>query len=85
VKKHPIPFILKNPDHKHPASWVRWLAQDADGTWWGFEHEPNESHVGWYENEVGRCQRLGSGTPNGRWRETLQAIGPENSGPVHSD
>jgi hypothetical protein len=54
--------------------WAQWLAQDADGTWWGFEHEPNESHIGWYENEVGRCQRLHQGPPNPRWRETLRAV-----------
>ncbi|HIO93714.1 MAG TPA: hypothetical protein EYG68_12880 [Leucothrix mucor] len=39
-------------------NWTRWLAQDADGTWWAYEHEPNEYHAGWYENEVGRYQKL---------------------------
>jgi len=34
--------------------WVCWLAQDANGIWWGYEVEPNMSHNGWYENEVGR-------------------------------
>jgi len=40
--------------------WVESLAQDLDGTWWGFEVEPNPHHQGWYENEVGRCIRLGA-------------------------
>lgn len=39
--------------------WARFLAQDADGTWWAYEAEPNENDTGWYENEVGRIQRLG--------------------------
>ena len=38
--------------------WVEWLAQDADGAWWGYEAEPNKQHNGWYENEVGRIVRL---------------------------
>lgn len=60
--------------------WANWLAQDADGTWWGFEAEPNESDRGWYENEVGRycrlsCRlsyRLDKEAPNPQWRQTLR-------------
>ncbi len=51
--------------------WVGWLAQDADGTWWGYEAEPNQQHNGWYENEVGRIVRLGMGTPPADWTATL--------------
>ncbi|MBL1275717.1 MAG: hypothetical protein COB30_006495 [Ectothiorhodospiraceae bacterium] len=54
-----------------PPDWATWLAQDADGTWWAFEVEPNEYDLGWYENELGRCQRLGEGAENPQWRETL--------------
>ena len=46
--------------------WAEFLAQDADGTWWAYEAHPNEMHNGWYENEVGRIQRL------------CQAAAPEN-------
>lgn len=60
-------------DYSAP-DWVRWLAQDADGTWWGFEVEPNQQDRGWYENEVGRCIRLASGEPNPEWRATLRAL-----------
>jgi hypothetical protein len=35
------------------------IAQDADGTWWGYQVEPNLSHQSWYENEVGHIVRLG--------------------------
>lgn len=51
--------------------WVRWLAQDADGAWWGYEAEPNQQHNGWYENEVGRIVRLGVCEPPHDWTATL--------------
>lgn len=55
--------------------WARWLAQDLDGAWWCFEHEPNEGATSWYENEVGRYLKLGEGGPAPAWRESLQKIG----------
>ena len=51
--------------------WVHWVAQDASGTWWGFEAEPNKGHSFWYENEVGRYVRLGEGEINPDWKESL--------------
>ena len=51
--------------------WVTWLAQDADGTWWGYEAEPNKQDHGWYENEVGRIVRLGLSEPPDDWETTL--------------
>jgi hypothetical protein len=52
-------------------AWVRWLAQDADGTWWGYEAEPNQMDRGWYENEVGRIIRLGQTASPESWEATL--------------
>lgn len=54
--------------------WVSWLAQDADGTWWGFEVEPLQSHNGWYENEVGRCMKITLESPNLNWSKTLRKV-----------
>lgn len=51
--------------------WVAWLAQDADGAWWGYEAEPNQMDRGWYENEVGRIIKLGHGAPPDDWEATL--------------
>ncbi len=51
--------------------WAGFLAQDADGTWWAYEAHPNEQHNGWYENEVGRIERLGKGAPNACWEDSL--------------
>ena len=56
--------------------WVAWLAQDEDGTWWGYEAEPNQQHNGWYENEVGRIVRLGSAPPPDDWTLTLTRCPP---------
>ncbi len=55
--------------------WVRWIGQDKNGAWWGFEHEPNEGAVSWYENEVGRYVKLSQGAPNLAWRRTLEKVG----------
>ncbi|MCB1735522.1 MAG: hypothetical protein H6981_06515 [Gammaproteobacteria bacterium] len=57
--------------------WVRWLAQDADGTWWGFEAEPHPGDIAWYENEVGRYRRLASDIANARWQDSLTRTGIE--------
>lgn len=55
-------------------NWVRWLAQDANGSWWGFEVEPNQSHQGWYENESGRYQKLCQDVPNPDWGNSLTPV-----------
>lgn len=55
-------------------AWVRWIAQDSNGNWWGFEHEPNQGGYSWYENEVGRYVRLAEGEPNPQWTQTLQQV-----------
>jgi len=56
--------------------WAQWLAQDEDGTWWAYEAEPNQQHNGWYENEVGRIQRLGKTDPPADWQTTLRSLNP---------
>ena len=56
---------------KDLPEWVRWLAQDADGTWWGYEVEPLQHHQGWYENELGRCHRIRTDSPNSEWQHSL--------------
>ncbi len=66
------------PDCSQLAEWVRWIAQDADGTWWAYEHEPNMSDSGWYENEVGQSIRLEKHRPNPLWRQQIHAISRNN-------
>lgn len=59
-------FDIEIPD------WVAWLAQDKDGSWWGYSVEPHQHSTGWYENEVGDHIRLGSGLPNLAWQNSLR-------------
>ena len=65
---------MANPSEilANAPSWVEWVAQDADGTWWGFEVEPLLHDTGWYENEVGRNVRLASDQARDCWRESLR-------------
>jgi hypothetical protein len=44
--------------------WVKWVAQDSSGAWWGYSVEPLRHDAGWYENEVGKCVRLGETRPD---------------------
>ena len=62
------------PEFNQLPHWAHWLAQDADGTWWVFEHEPNLADSVWYENEVGRSLRLGAGLIADDWTSTLKNI-----------
>jgi hypothetical protein len=59
-------FDVEIPD------WVAWLAQDKDGSWWGYSVEPHQHSTGWYENEVGEYIRLGGGEPNPDWQNSLR-------------
>ena len=54
--------------------WVRWIAQDSTGAWWGYQVEPLQNHQGWYENEVGKIVRLFDSDPNPDWILTLKKI-----------
>lgn len=60
-----------NPPHENLPTWAVWLAQDADGAWWCYEAEPNQHDTGWYENEVGRIEKLAQGEPNPAWQDAL--------------
>jgi hypothetical protein len=65
---------MNYPDFNEIPGWVCWIAQDADGAWWGYQVEPNQSHQGWYENEVGECIQLGKTEKNVDWILTLRKI-----------
>lgn len=66
-------------------AWVNWLAQDSDGSWWGYSAEPHLHDTGWYENEVGDCIRLGEAETTSSWRESLQRVTPGQLQPPHPD
>jgi hypothetical protein len=54
--------------------WVCWIAQDADGVWWGYQVEPNQAHQSWYENEVGLSVCLGRHAANPDWVTSLKKL-----------
>lgn len=60
--------------HDELPDWVCWLAQDADGQWWGYEVEPNMKHDGWYENEVGRYIKLQKSHADQDWNNSLTPV-----------
>lgn len=62
------------PDIDGLPGWVAWMAQDADGVWWGYEVEPLQYHRGWYENEVGRRVEIQRDALNHRWADTLRRV-----------
>ena len=51
--------------------WVRFIAQDSDGCWWGYSVEPLENHRGWYENEVGHNIKLLQTETVISWQQSL--------------
>ncbi len=54
--------------------WVKWVAQDEDGAWWGYSVEPLEFDHGWYENEVGRRIKIKQSKVNPDWKNSLTKI-----------
>lgn len=54
--------------------WCHWLAQDRDGSWWAFEHEPNLAFDSWYENEVGRSEKVALTSRVADWQQSLIRI-----------
>lgn len=54
-------------------AWVRWIAQDSSGAWWGYSVEPLRHDSGWYENEAGRYVSLGKGSPRD-WLHSLRTV-----------
>ena len=65
---------MNSTDFPTLPAWAEWIAQDADGVWWAYEAEPNQQHNGWYENEVGRIQRLRRDVPNPDWERSLRRV-----------
>jgi hypothetical protein len=52
-------------------AWVCFIAQDSDGSWWGYSVEPLQNHRGWYENELGEHVKLKQAAPCDNWSQQL--------------
>lgn len=67
--------MIETPHFTDLPDWAEWLAQDADGSWWVYEVCPNRHDSGWYENELGRRQRIKlEEKSNPDWQESLRRI-----------
>lgn len=64
---------LSKPDLSNVIvpEWVRFIAQDSDGSWWGYSVDPLQNHRGWYENELGDNVKLLQGQVVGDWRDNI--------------
>ena len=62
------------PNSNQFRPWMRWFAQDANGKWWGYEHEPHLADTSWYENEVGMSELVDIRTKSVDWKQSLQKI-----------
>lgn len=56
------------PDWKDAPEWARWLAMDADGTWYWYEFEPERYAIFWDCLE-GRREEA----EKDHWKETLRS------------
>ncbi len=65
---------MKKDSINNYPKWAKWIATDADGACWVFEHHPHEHQKGWYENELGRYKKVTQLNPNINWRQSLQQI-----------
>lgn len=61
--------MKQKPDWKDAPEWANYLAQDADGDWFWYEHKPECSYSMW-GTHTGRCQI--STTTNAAWKSTLE-------------
>jgi len=61
-------------DWDEAPDWAKWIAQDKDGTWIGFENPPKDpiADDGMWRSSTGRWDSVVSGRPRPDWRDTLQ-------------
>jgi len=65
--------MMQNDSTTLPG-WVKWLAQDEDGAWWGYGVEPLQFSRGWYENELGQRIKVKQSKPNSDWKNSLTTV-----------
>jgi hypothetical protein len=53
---------------------IKWVAQDAEGIWWGFEHEPEADDKGWTSIKFTNYIRIGKGPTTPAWKQSLKKV-----------
>lgn len=56
------------------AKTLSWIAQDRQGTWWGFENRPECVDNTWMDPQSGHRIRLKDEQANTAWQDSLQEI-----------
>jgi hypothetical protein len=65
----------------HVPGWVRFMARNSDGEWWGYESEPliDDAVDGWYcaggSTFIGRAAVYGNFPGLNDWRASVIAVG----------
>jgi hypothetical protein len=63
------------PQWSKAPTWANWRAQDENGAWWWFSHEPNyraSIYFGFEWQSSYNLKFIRQGKPNSNWRETLE-------------
>lgn len=53
--------------------WAQWLAKDADGKWWAYEHEPRPGRYR-FQVDTGEADIISTTSRNPNWRDTLRSV-----------
>ena len=57
-------------------NWVKWVAQDSDGAWYGYSAKPSQSSHQW-NCDISRINitKIGdSGKRSRKWKDTLHEV-----------
>lgn len=54
--------------------WANWIAQDANGSWWYFEHEPSAVGSCYWDGGFGKLGFVRKDAPSPNWRTTLARV-----------
>lgn len=67
--------IQPNQARTQPQRTLRWVAQDENGVWWGFENKPVPGVHGWFDDEEGlKILLKQEQQPNPEWKQTLREL-----------
>lgn len=66
---------MSKPDWSQINPSHNWIAQDADGEWWSYTHQPSAGKRVWWMPEVYHAAIFleeGGTAGNPNWRDTLE-------------
>lgn len=60
------------PEWKDIPVYINWIAQDADGDWYGYDEKPEKRGNYWYGYHLSKSYYLKESDPNEEWYNTLE-------------